>query len=145
MLAARNLGSGMNAQGQVYLGSVDLAFHTEPSGDVDTLAVESHVFEEETLFRSQPHTYYHAAFGHLVGYQAGYYGYLWSEVFAQDMFGRFRELGLLDPAAGREYRERILAPGGTRDAMELLEGYLGREPRPDAFLEHLGLTDPGDS
>ena len=145
MLAARNLGSGMDAQGQVYLGSLDLAYHTVPSGDVDSVATEARVYAEQTLYSAQPHTYFHAAFGHLVGYQAGYYGYLWSKVFAQDMFGRFKELGVLDSGAGRYYREKILAPGGTREAMELLTDYLGREPVSDAFLEHLGLAMDSDS
>ena len=113
--------------------------------EVDSVAVEAQVYEEQTLYQAQPETYFHAAFGHLVGYQAGYYGYLWSEVFAQDMFGRFSERGLLDPEAGRYYREKILAPGGGREAMDLLIDYLGREPRSDAFLLRLGLEPASDS
>jgi len=46
---------------------------------------------------------------------------------------------MLNPEAGRYYRNRILAPGGTRDAKDLLLDYLGREPDSTAFLEHLGL------
>ena len=79
------------------------------------------------------------AFGHLTGYQAGYYGYQWSLVYACDMFERFRELGMLDPEAGMYYRERILARGGTADGLDLVTRYLGREPRMDAYLKHLGL------
>ena len=139
MLAARNLGSGMSNQGQVFLGSLDLAFHTAPGGEVNSVAIGNEVYERETLYSAIPESYFHAAFGHLVGYQAGYYSYLWSKVFAQDMFGRFKEFGMLNAEAGRYYRNRILAPGGTRDAKDLLLDYLGREPDSTAFLEHLGL------
>jgi thimet oligopeptidase len=77
-----------------------------------------------------------------MGYEAGYYGYLWSLVYAQDMFQRFEELGLLDPQAGLYYREKILARGGTIDEMEMLKDYLGREPKMEPFLRHLGVTLP---
>jgi hypothetical protein len=75
----------------------------------------------------------------LTGYQAGYYGYLWSLVYAEDMFQRFQELGMLSPKAGREYRKTILARGGTVDEMQMVREFLGREPRMEPFLKKLGL------
>jgi len=86
-----------------------------------------------------PETFFQAAFGHLTGYHAGYYGYQWSLVYASDMFQRFKELGMLSPDAGMYYREKILSRGGSMDGIDLVRGYLGREPNMDAYLEHLGL------
>lgn len=81
-----------------------------------------------------------ARFGHLVGYDARYYSYLWSEVFAADMFAsRFEKEGLLSPAPGRAYRAAVLERGGGEDADVLLRRFLGREPNQEAFLRSLGL------
>jgi Zn-dependent oligopeptidase len=56
------------------------------------------------------------------------------------MFQRFQEKGILNPEAGMYYRSKILARGGSMDEMEMLKDYLGREPKTDAFLKHLGLS-----
>jgi len=139
MLKARYLGSGMKAEHQVYYGMVDMTYHTDPDGKVDTTQVGLDLFGEIELYDPVPNTWFQAAFGHLTGYQAGYYGYLWSLVYAQDMFQRFKEQGMLNPKAGMYYRKKILARGGTMDEMAMLKDYLGREPRMEPFLRHLGL------
>ena len=75
-----------------------------------------------------------------MGYAASYYGYMWSEVFSEDMFSRFKEAGILDTKTGREYRRVVLEPGGGKDPAELVRTFLGREPNEAAFLESIGLT-----
>jgi len=140
MLAARNLGSGIEAEHQFYYGLVDQAYHTVPSGDIDPTAISNKLFPQIELYKAEPGVYFQASFGHLVGYEAAYYGYEWSLVYAQDMFQRFEQLGLLSPKAGAYYRSKILSKGGTEDEFDMLRDYLGREPKLDAFLRHLGLT-----
>ena len=140
MLAAKNLGSGLRAEGQIFLGLMDMRFHSDPTGDVDTQAVMEATFAETRTTPFMQGSRMQGSFGHLQGYQAGYYGYFWALVYAQDMFGRFEELGILDPEAGAYYRAKILARGGGMDPYDMVVDYLGREPSSDAFLEHLGLT-----
>lgn len=140
MRAARTLGSGIETQGQLFLGAMDQAFHVAPGGDVDTTKVANEVYEKSTLYKAVPGTYFQAAFGHLVGYEGAYYGYLWSLVYAQDLFTLFDEKGILSSEAGMTYRKKILARGGSMDEMEMMKDYLGRAPKMDAFLKHLGLT-----
>jgi thimet oligopeptidase len=81
-----------------------------------------------------------ASFGHLMGgYDAAYYGYMWSEVFGDDMFSRFEEEGVTNPDVGMAYRREVLEKGGSVDADEMLTRFLGREPDNTAFLRKLGI------
>jgi len=137
MVAAKSLCRGMLDQGQVWLGSIDQAYHTSPDGDVDTTQVGLDLVERCTLLEAVPNTWFQAGFGHLTGYQGGYYGYLWSKVFAEDMAERFKELGMLNPEAGAWYRDTVLSRGGSVDASEMLRDYLGREPRMDGYINSL--------
>jgi len=141
MIAARNLGSGLFAEHQFYYGLVDQAYHIDDDGVVDTTQIATDMFPEIELFEKVPNVFFQAAFGHLSnpGYTAGYYGYQWSLVYAQDMFSRFKELGMLDPNAGMMYRQKVLSRGGTMDAIDMIKDFLGREPSMDAYVEHLGL------
>lgn len=139
MLAARNLGSGLETERQFYYGMVDQDYHTSLSGNVDPTKVSEDLFPQVELYKRIPGVHYQTSFGHLVGYEAAYYGYQWSLVYAQDMFQKFEELGILSPLAGAYYREKVLARGGTMDEFDMLRDYLGREPKLDAFLRHLGM------
>ena len=78
-------------------------------------------------------------FGHLNGYGANYYGYLWSKVYAQDIFSVFEQHGVLDQATGVRYRKDILQEGAQEDEMAMLRHFLGREPNSKAFLKSLGI------
>lgn len=77
-------------------------------------------------------------FGHLMsGYDVGYYGYLWSEVYARDMFYSKFYTDQLDEKTGATYRKEILSYGGARDSIESLKIFLGREPNSYAFFKAL--------
>lgn len=140
LVKAHNLASGLEAEHQIFYALTDMAYHSDPSGAVDTTAVQEKLFGDVELYQPVKGTYYQASFGHLIGYQAGYYSYMWSLVYAQDMFSRFRELGITSPEAGQYYRKKILSRGGSMDELEMVKDYLGREPKLDAFLEHLGIS-----
>jgi metallopeptidase MepB len=82
-----------------------------------------------------------ATFGHLFGgYDAGYYGYLSSQVYSTDMFYTVFEKDPMSKSEGRRYRHQVLEKGGSQDEMETLKGFLGREPSTEPFYKELGLA-----
>jgi len=136
MLAAKRLNSGIIAARQLFFSELDMTYHGGGVPRTTALAEELH---QITGFAMPEGTYFQAGFGHLFGYDAGYYGYLWSRVFADDMFTRFEEAGPLSAAIGGRYRRLVLERGGTVDGDVLVRDFLGREPNTDAFLRELGL------
>lgn len=140
LAAVKNLNAGLLNLRQIMLGRIDLDLHGDsPPADYEDLLRRR---AAAALLPYQEGTFFLASFGHLLGgYDAGYYGYLWSQVFGADMFSRFAEAeeGVLSPRVGMEYRRAVLEPGGSRDAALMLRDFLGRPPNSDAFLRNLGL------
>lgn len=138
MLKAKLLGVGLNYLRQVAFATLDLEFHL--NDEVNTTEVYAKAMSEILLIPIQEGTMPQASFGHLMGgYDSGYYGYLWAEVYAQDMYTRFEKEGLLNNKTGLDYAKWILEPGGSQDPYELIKGFLGREPNSEAFLKSIGL------
>ena len=136
---ARKFDAGVKYSRQVFLGQFDLYIHTH-GAKVDSDATARRLWEEIMAFPEDPQAHLAAGFGHMMGgYDAGYYGYLWSEVFAADLFTRFAREGVLNPDTGRDYRNIILAKGRTEDPDQLLREFLGRNPSEDAFLKQIGI------
>lgn len=118
---------------QIMYAQIDMAYHTS-GPHVDTTAVWDRLASELTPMPAVPETHPQASFGHLMGgYDAGYYGYLWSKVYAQDMFTAFLNGGLENPVVGMRYRHDILQPARTYDPDVEVQRFLGRPMNPNAF------------
>ncbi len=141
VLASSTAFTGIATLRQVFLGLLDMGYHHgyDPNGPISTDQVVQQVEARTTLYQPTPGTHFQAGFGHLMGYAANYYGYMYSEVFAYDMFSVFEKEGVLNPETGMRYRKQILAKGGTDDAMTLMRNFLGREPSNEAFARSLGI------
>jgi thimet oligopeptidase len=96
--------------------------------------------ERYTPFRYIPGTWFQLSFGHLEGYSAIYYTYMWSLVIAKDLFTTFRREGLLNPEPALRYRKAVLEPGGSKKAAELVRDFLGRPYDFAAFEEWLNAA-----
>ncbi|KAF2662657.1 zincin [Lophiostoma macrostomum CBS 122681] len=82
-----------------------------------------------------------ATFGHLIGgYDAGYYGYLSSQVYSTDMFYTVFKANPMNGEEGRRYRHTVLEKGGSKEEMEILKDFLGRDPSTEAFYKELGIS-----
>lgn len=142
MLAAKNVGSGLAFTQQVYYGILDFTLHDkyDPTSSKPVVEVMKELQNEITLYPYLDGTQMFAAFGHLMGYAAGYYSYLWALVYADDMFSVFDKNGLMDVNTGKRYRDIILANGSSRDELEMVVEFLGRQPSQDAFFKAIGLN-----
>ena len=147
LVAARYVGIGWSTARQAFLGRLDLSLHTSPGAvDLDDAMRAAH---EVTGLPYPEATCFLAGFAHIIGgYDAGYYGYLWASVIGDDLFGRFAAAGVRSTEVGGAYRRAVLEPGGSRDADDLVRGFLGRDPSPDAWLRLRGMAvetrRPGD-
>lgn len=140
LISTKNANAGLMNKRQLLFATFDQLIHSRAKSD--TAQVLKQLQSEIMLIDMTPDTNFAASFGHLAGgYDAQYYGYMWSEVFSMDMFAsRFKTEGLMNPTTGLAYREIILSRGGSQDASELLLEFLGREPNQDAFLISKGLS-----
>ena len=139
MLALKHFSDGMNGTTQAFYSLYDLALHTS-GASVDPLPLWKRLATELTPLKDAEESLGPASFGHFMsGYDAGYYGYLWSKVYAQDLYTRFAREGALSARAGRAYRETILAPGATEEPDALLQKFLGRPLSYDAFFAEMGI------
>ena len=139
MLAAKNFGNGGTYLRQNFFAQYDMTLHTAPKTPDTTKTY----FDLTKKIRALPltkNTYPQAAFGHIMGgYDAGYYGYLWSEVIAEDFFSEFEKNGIFNPQTGLKFRREILEKGGSEDEEKLVENFLGRKVQNGPFLKAIGL------
>ncbi len=133
MRAADEYGKGLVVRQQMFYAATSLELHRRDPSGLDTTALVAELQERYTPFRHVDGTYFQESFGHLDGYSAIYYTYMWSLVIAKDLFGPFRAAGLMDREVARRYRRAILEPGGSKRAAELVEDFLGRPYGYDAF------------
>jgi thimet oligopeptidase len=139
MIAARYVNEAYFTVQQIKLGLVDMTYHSS-GPHVDTTAVWAQISHEYTPMDMPPGVHPQASFGHLFGYDAGYYSYLWALVYAQDMFTAFEKGGLENPAVGMRYRKDILEPARTLEPDVEVRNFLGRPMSPDAFYKQFGTT-----
>ena len=133
MNRANEFGKGLHVGAQMVYARLSLSVYDRPPAEVNTDALVKKIYTEYSPIPFVDGTHMQTAFGHLDGYSAIYYTYMWSLVMAKDMFSRFDRNNLLDPVPAMLYRKTVLEPGGSKPAAELLEDFLGRKPSFDAY------------
>lgn len=136
MTRARGFGRALGTQRQLFLAGLDQTYHTRKT-PFDTTPVLAEIQARYTSFKYVEGTHFQGTFGHLVGYDAGYYGYQWALSIAQDLFTRFSTAGLLDAKTAADYRAMVLEKGGSEDAEVLVQTFLGRPPSDAAYKRFL--------
>ncbi|MGV1008200.1 MAG: M3 family metallopeptidase [Dermatophilaceae bacterium] len=135
MRRADDFGKGYQARTQMFYAAMSYYFHLERPADLTERTRELQA--KYSLFPYIEGTHMPCSFGHLEGYTSGYYTYMWSLVIAKDLFSAFDRERMFDPVVADRYRDRILAPGGSKDAADLVEDFLGRPYTFDAYAAWL--------
>jgi thimet oligopeptidase len=127
LVKASELNRGLGVRSQMWLAAISLEYHRRDPKGLDTTALMQELQRKYTPYEPVPGNHFQAAFGHLDGYSAVYYTYMWSLVIAKDMFSEFTARGdIMDPAVAMRYRHAVLDPGGAKPAAELVKDFLGR-------------------
>jgi thimet oligopeptidase len=82
-------------------------------------------------------THFQSSFGHLIGYDAGYYGYQWALSDLARRAHALQERRAAQRATANAWRSEVLAKGGGEDETAMLTRFLGRAPNPDAYIAYL--------
>jgi thimet oligopeptidase len=127
MRKADEFGKGLWVRQQMFYAGLSLELYRRNPQGLDPVVLVRELQGRYTPFPYVEGTYFHLSFGHLDGYSAIYYTYMWSLVIAKDLFTVFQQQGLLNPEPAQAYRRAVLAPGGSDDAANLVKDFLGRD------------------
>ncbi|VAH82608.1 unnamed protein product [Triticum turgidum subsp. durum] len=131
----RDMFAGLKLKQEILLCLVDQIIHTSENVDIDDLIKDLHpkvMLGIPLLEGTSPASCFPRI---AVGYDAVCYSYIWSEVFAADLFTTKFKDDLLNQHAGLRFRNKVLAPGGSKDPLEIITDYLGREPSLQPFIQ----------
>jgi thimet oligopeptidase len=126
MRRADEFGKAITVRQQMVYARLSLSVYDRDPKTVDTTAMVKELTAKFLPFPYVEGTHFQTSFGHLDGYSAVYYTYMWSLVIAKDLFSQFDRANLLAPAVAHRYREAVLAPGGSKPAAALVHDFLGR-------------------
>jgi thimet oligopeptidase len=141
MKRAKEFGKGLHVRRQMLYARLSISIHERNPREVDTDAIVKELTKQYMPFPFVEGTHFQTAFGHLDGYSAMYYTYMWSLVIAKDLFSKFDRSRMLAPGVARQYGETVLAPGGARPAAEIVKDFLGR---PFNFAAYQAWLDEGN-
>ncbi|KAL1970090.1 hypothetical protein VTN77DRAFT_6495 [Rasamsonia byssochlamydoides] len=120
-------------EAQILMALVDQAYHTLPtdSPTIDSTEIYHRVFSQYSSLPdppdTQPRTSWQGFFGHLFGYGATYYSYIFDRAIAnkiwQDVFKAGKSA--IDREAGERYKNEVLRWGGGRNGWRCVAGVLG--------------------
>lgn len=123
---------------------LDLNWHSLEDDKIrDTAKFEADALKEWGLINEIDPRYRSTYFAHIFsgGYSAGYYSYIWSDVFGADAFAAFQENGIFDKKTADAFRKHILSSGGSDDALNLYRKFRGKEASIQPLLKSRGLID----
>ncbi len=152
LLASRSLLQGLHIIRQLHLASTDLElFFSRTTTASKAFECYLEIGRRIRAIPPMPEDRMLCSFGHIFagGYSAGYYSYLWSDVYSADLYSAFEDelnksaeqdwKAVLSEIGGR-FRDQFLSRAGSIDVAKAFETFRGRplEQRPFLVVNGLG-------
>lgn len=141
MRAADEFGKAISVRQQMFYAALSADYFGKDPKSFDLLEHLKSLQAQYSYFPYETGTHFHYSFGHLDGYSAMYYTYMWSLSLAKDLLEPFKKHGIMNQEQAKRFRDLVLKPGGSKDAADLVRDFLGRPFKFDAF-EHWLKADP---
>ena len=135
--SARNFGKGTHTRNQMFYAALSLKYYSTDPDNLDLDETLIKLQQKYSPFEYMSDTFFYANFGHLYGYSARYYTYMWSQVIAADLFSVFEKEGIMNQDLSKRYMKQVLSVGGSKDANNIINDFLGRPFNYDAFIRNL--------
>lgn len=149
VLAAQKFNQGFATTEYLAAAILDQAWHQLPPGKspspsgvaaFETSALQMAKVDFAPVPPRYRSTYFLHVFSSPIGYSAGYYAYIWSEVLARDTEHWFQTHGGLKRENGDLLRAKVLSKGFSADALTIFRDFYGKAPDIAPLLEARGLT-----
>ena len=137
MKRADEFGKGLFIRQQMFYAKLSLSCYDRNPALVDTNALAKELRERYTPYKYVEGTHFQTSFGHLDGYSAIYYTYMWSLVIEKDFFSQFDKTNIMNSTIAKKYRDLVLARGGSKPADSMVKEFLGRDFNYDAWKSWL--------
>lgn len=137
MNRARHFGEAAGTAGQLFYANLSLNYYYRDPDSFQLLPLLKELQAQYSPFPYVEGTYFYNNFGHLNGYSSNYYTYQWSRAISVDLFSEFKRQGLRSTTTARAYRDKVLAPAGSKPARELVQDFLGRPFSTRAYTDYL--------
>lgn len=151
LVRAKNVTQPLEQMRQIALSKFDMKVYGQGSAAETSAVNPSMIYNQsvadlglvagpESLGFGYDWGYGHVRTTHFIwSNEAGYYAYLFSQVFSADLFHAAFTKDPMSSEAGRRYRHMVLEKGGSQNEMKTLRDFLGRNPMVKAFRDELGI------
>ena len=141
LIRAKNFQSAMFMLRQLEFSLFDFELHSKLYQGEEIQNLLDRVRAKTSLIKPPAYNKFQNGFSHIFsgGYSAGYYSYKWAEVLSADAYYAIVDEGIFGSDLARQYKEIVLAKGGSQSMQELFVEMMGRECESKNLLRLNGI------
>jgi oligopeptidase A len=142
LIRAKNFQSALFMLRQLEFSLFDLTLHSKLYQGEEIQILLNTIREKTALIKPPAYNKFQNGFSHIFsgGYSAGYYSYKWAEVLSADAYYAIVDEGIFGSQLAQNYKEIVLAKGGSQTMQELFAEMMGRECETKHLLRLNGIN-----